>query len=428
MFRTRILETLDGASYAVDNAGNRTSRTPQPSGTASNFSYDNIYELTQVTQGSSTTESYTYDPVGNRLSSLGVSSYTNNSSNELTSTSNATYTYDNNGNTTSKTDSTGTTNYTWDFENHLTSVTLPGSGGTVSFKYDPLGRRIYKSSSSGTSIYAYDGDNLIEETNSSGTVVARYSQTPDTMDEPLAMIRGGATSFYDLDGLGSTTSLSSSAGSLARTYTFDSFGKTTASSGALVNPFQFTSRELDTETNLYNFRARYYDQNSGRFLSEDPIAFSSDTYNFYDYVGNDPIDFSDPSGNKKIHGNWCGPNWTGGQKEPFIPSDDVPGFYKPPIDYVDKVCSHHDRCYSKCREKHPCSPWGRRGCERKCDFFLVGRLVGNPKDVYRPWAYVIGLGITLNIVPSAGPNGGAEPTKPAACCKGGPPPAGAGAQ
>src|SRR5256885_13475691 len=35
-------------------------------------------------------------------------------------------------------------------------VTLPGTGGTVSFKYDPFGRRIYKSSSGGTSVYAYD--------------------------------------------------------------------------------------------------------------------------------------------------------------------------------------------------------------------------------------------------------------------------------
>jgi YD repeat-containing protein len=120
----------------VDNAGNRTSRTPQPSGTASNqqpsnYSYDNIYELTGVTQGGTTTESYTYDAVGNRLSSLGVSSYTNNSSNELTSTSAASYTYDNNGNTASQTVFSATTNYAWDYENRLTSVTLPGSGGTV---------------------------------------------------------------------------------------------------------------------------------------------------------------------------------------------------------------------------------------------------------------------------------------------------------
>jgi hypothetical protein len=56
------------------------------------------------------------------------------------------------------------------------------------FKYDPFGRRIYKSSSSGTSVFAYDGDNLIEETNSSGAAVARYSQTQN-IDEPLAMLR-----------------------------------------------------------------------------------------------------------------------------------------------------------------------------------------------------------------------------------------------
>jgi len=60
---------------------------------------------------------------------------------------------DNNGNTLTKADSTGTTSYAWDFENRLTSVTLPGTAGTVTFKYDPFGRRIYKSSSGGTSIF-----------------------------------------------------------------------------------------------------------------------------------------------------------------------------------------------------------------------------------------------------------------------------------
>src|SRR6266702_8779242 len=113
--------------------------------------------------------------------------------------------------------------YFWDIENRLSSVTLPGSGGTVSFKYDPFGRRIYKSSSGGISVYAYDMDNLIEETNSAGTAVARYTQS-GLIDEPLAMLRGGATSYYDADGLGSVTSLSSAAGSLAQTYTYNSFG------------------------------------------------------------------------------------------------------------------------------------------------------------------------------------------------------------
>jgi YD repeat-containing protein len=94
-------------------------------------------------------ESYTYGSVGNRLTSA-AGSYAYNASNEMTSSTTATFTYDNNGNTTSKTDSTGTTNYTWDFENRLSSITLPGNGGTMQFKYDPAGRRIYKSSSAGT--------------------------------------------------------------------------------------------------------------------------------------------------------------------------------------------------------------------------------------------------------------------------------------
>lgn len=253
-----------------------------------------------MTQNSTTTESYTYDPVGNRLSSLGVSPYSYNASNQLTSTPSTTYTYDSNGNTLTSVTGSNTTQYFWDFENRLKSVTLPGSGGTVTFKYDPFGRRIYKSSSSGTSIYAYDSDNLIEETNSSGAVVARYEPTQNT-DEPLAMLRSGATSYFHADGLGSITSLSSSAGSIANTYTYDSFGKLTASTGSLVNPFRYTARESDTETGLYYYRARYYDPQGGRFLSEDPITFRGGA-NFYRYVKNSPVNLADPMGLYQLKG------------------------------------------------------------------------------------------------------------------------------
>jgi RHS repeat-associated protein len=287
--------TLDGATYAVDNAGNRTAKSDLQAGVTTNYGYDAIYQLLNATQGS-TTESYSYDPVGNRLSSLGVASYSYNPSNELTSTSSATYGYDNNGNSITKNDSTGITTYAWDFENRLSSVTLPGTGGTVSFKYDPLGRRIYKSSSSGTSIYAYDGDNLVEETNSSGAAVARYSQGLK-IDEPLAMLRSSTTSFYNADGLGSVTSVSNTAGSLTQTYTFDSFGKTTNSTGSLTNPFQYTARELDPESNLYYVRARYFDAATGRFISEDPIQLNGGL-NFYVYVRNNPANRRDPKGLK----------------------------------------------------------------------------------------------------------------------------------
>jgi RHS repeat-associated protein len=286
--------TLDGAAYTVDNAGNRTSKTDELAAVTSNYTYDPIYELTQVTQATTTTESYSYDQVGNRLSSLGVSPYNVNTSNELTSTPSTTYTYDSNGNTLTETVGSNTTSYSWDFENRLTSVTLPGSGGIVSFKYDPLGRRIYKSSSAGTSIFAYDDYDLIEETSASGAVVARYMQGIN-IDEPLAMLRSGTTSYYHADGLGSITSLSTSAGAIANTYTFDSFGKLTNSTGSLTNFLRYTAREFDTETNLYYNRARYLDPSTGRFISEDPIRLRGGV-DFYAYAFNSPTNLTDRSG------------------------------------------------------------------------------------------------------------------------------------
>ena len=157
-----------------------------------------------------------------------------------------------------------------------------------------FGRRINRISPTTTSIFASDGDNLIEETNYSGTAVARYSQGLN-IDEPLAMLRSSTTSYYEADGLGSITSFSSGSSSLAETYTFDSFGKQTASSGSLTNPFQYTARESDPETGLYYYRARYYDPNVGRFTKEDAFRFDAGA-NFYLYVGENPIDFVDPLG------------------------------------------------------------------------------------------------------------------------------------
>jgi RHS repeat-associated protein len=226
-----------------------------------------------------------------------MSPYTYNSSNELTSTPAATFTYDNNGNTLTKVVSGGTTTYNWDFNNRLTSAVLPGSGGTVTFKYDPFGRRVQENSSSGVTNYLYDGANVIEEVDASGNLVARYSQGMG-VDEPLAEFRSGTTSYYQQDGLSSVTSISNSAGILANTYTYDAFGNLTASTGALINPFQYTGRDYDPETGLRYYRARYYDSSTGRFLSEDPITFDSGTTNFYAYADDNPVNFTDPDGRK----------------------------------------------------------------------------------------------------------------------------------
>jgi RHS repeat-associated protein len=167
--------------------------------------------------------------------------------------------------------------------------------GTVTFKYDPFGRRIYKSSSSGTTIYAYDGDNAIETTSQSGAILSRFAQGQN-IDEPLAVSTSGGTDYYEADGLGSVTSLTNGIGTVAQTYTYDSFGKTTNSTGSIANSFRYTARDFDSETSLYYYRARFYDPSTGRFLSEDPSQFGGDNSNFYAYVGSEPTDFTDPDG------------------------------------------------------------------------------------------------------------------------------------
>ncbi len=175
---------------------------------------------------------------------------------------------------------------------------LPSSGGTVSFKYDAFGRRAQKSfvqgSTTTTTNYLYDGPNLFEELDGSGNLLGRYEQGPG-IDEPLAELRSGTTTYYQADGLGSVTTLSDGSGAIASTYNYDSFGNITASTGTAVNPFRYTGREIDTETGLYYYRARYYAPAVGRFLEEDPIQFDGGP-NFYSYVHNSPINNIDPLG------------------------------------------------------------------------------------------------------------------------------------
>lgn len=292
MFHQAGGSTLDGATYSLDNAGNRTAKTDLLANVTTNYGYDAIYELLSATGGSN--ENYTYDSVGNRLSTL-AGSFSYNSSNELTTSPSASYTYDTNGNMLTKTDTSGTTLYAWNFENQLMSVTLPGTGGTTSFMYDPFGRRIQKSSQLGTTNYLYDGLNLLAELDDSGNVLARYTQGKG-LDEPLAQLRLTTTSYYDADGLGTITSLSDGTGALTQTYTYDSFGTQIASSGSLTNPFGYAAREFDSEIGIYENRARYFDPNTGRFISEDPVRFNGDGPNFYAYVKNSPVGKFDPTG------------------------------------------------------------------------------------------------------------------------------------
>jgi YD repeat-containing protein len=162
--------------------------------------------------------------------------------------------YDANGNTLS--DPSGKS-YTWDFENRLVQAVVPGTnGGTTTFRYDPFGRRIQKSGPLGTTNYLYEGLGAIEDVDSSGNVFARYT-AGGGIDEPLTESLSTTTVYYQQDGMNSVTSLSSSSGALASTYTFDSFGNLTASTGTINNRFRYTGRESDEETGTYYYRAQW---------------------------------------------------------------------------------------------------------------------------------------------------------------------------
>ena len=119
---------------------------------------------------------------------------------------------------------------------------------------------------------------------------------------PFPSIRARNFYYYHGDGLGSVNELTDASGNVARTYRCDSFGKITAQTGTLDQPFAFTGREYDPETGLYYYRARYYDPKAGRFISKDPIGFGGGDVNLFRYVGNDPINWIDPYGLNPVAG------------------------------------------------------------------------------------------------------------------------------
>jgi RHS repeat-associated protein len=202
----------------------------------------------------------------------------------------ASLTFDTEGQTASKTDVLGASSYQWDARGRLVQASLP-NGQIVSYGYDALGRRTSRMTGGSTTTFQYDGADVVIDRVSGGNAID-YLTGPD-IDNILRQTGGTFGSLYYLqDHLGSTTALTSTGGALVEQQQYEVFG---ANGGSLQTRYGYTGRERDELTGLMYYRARWFDSQQGRFLSEDPLGFD-ESANFYTYGENNPISYTDQLG------------------------------------------------------------------------------------------------------------------------------------
>jgi len=172
------------------------------------YQYDDLYRLTGADYPSDQQdEAFTYDTVGNRLTSVEHADWTYNSNNELVSYDGVTYEYDANGNMVKKTDGGVITRFVYNIENRLVAVWdgEAGSGSlTASYYYDPFGRRLWKEVGGVRTFFHYADEGLIGEYDASGNGVKSYGYKPGSTwtTDPLFMKVRGEYYFYQNDYLG----------------------------------------------------------------------------------------------------------------------------------------------------------------------------------------------------------------------------------
>lgn len=289
---------ITSASYTLDAVGNRLTMT-DPDGVTS-YTYDALYRLTQVTYPNGETVTYSYDPMGNRLSLVSTVHGT------------TTYVYDAADRLLSYTGPGGTVNLTWDANGRMT-----GKGSAV-YTYDPLDRLMQVVDGTTTVQFAYDGDGVRLRKTVNGTATDYLQDEAAPLPVVLSETTGGATTryvygldlleltdpagkpaYYHADDLGSTRALSNGSGQRTDAYSYDAFGAVRSHSGSATQPFMFAGEETDVETNAVFLRARYMDTLVGRFTTQDAYPADvtrPDSIHRYIYVGQNPVNRVDPTG------------------------------------------------------------------------------------------------------------------------------------
>lgn len=300
-----IVQGGETFTYTYD-ALSRVASLQRPNGVNTAYSFDPAGELTRITHTDALnqaiedfTQSFNADGEIESITSLASAQKLTtsktaaaaNAANRIAQFGQATFSFNDEGETTSRTNLEGVTNFEWDARGRLIRTTLP-SGQVVSYVYDALGRRLSRAVGASITSFVYDGSEVVLDKGNEGSSVD-YVNGLGT-DNKLSQSSSVPGKLYFLqDHLGSTAVLTGADGSVIERSQYEAFGNSTGSS---FTRYGFTGRERDNANGLLYYRARYYDPSSQRFVSEDPLRFDSGDYNFYVYVGNNPINRTDPSG------------------------------------------------------------------------------------------------------------------------------------
>ena len=276
--------TVSRYDYSYDANGNRTQQIEENGAAAetTTYTFDANDRLTRVNYPDAAV-SYTYDAAYNRTGESATDTasgnavtdkvYNYNSRNQLTgisdnldSTQSVIYQYDANGNQVIKSKNGVVTTFVYDTRDQLVIVRQDATT-LGQFRYDYQGLRVEKTGADGLIRYSYDGDSVLTQSDEANQTLAKYEYGPDRLLSLNHSTEG--RQFYLFDALGSVSNLTRPDGTLQARYQYDAWGNTRSTAGSSFNAFGFTGHEKDDETGLYYFKARFYDPDTGRFLSQD---------------------------------------------------------------------------------------------------------------------------------------------------------------